>query len=88
MKKNWLLLPKRLRQVIAFSVGSFLVILGLALVVLPERIYTALAASSTNALEKVLFSPLANPKRIVKSKIANATVKPERRLRVLFLFIL
>ena len=35
MKKNWLLLPKRLRQVIAFSVGSFLVILGLALVVLP-----------------------------------------------------
>jgi hypothetical protein len=39
-------------------------------------------------LEKVLLSPLANPKRIVKSKIANATVKPERRLRVLFLFIL
>jgi branched-subunit amino acid transport protein AzlD len=35
VKKNWLLLPKRLRQVIAFSVGSFLVILGLALVVLP-----------------------------------------------------
>ena len=35
MKKNWLLLPKRLRQVIAFSVGSFLVVLGLALVVLP-----------------------------------------------------
>ncbi|MBU6313848.1 MAG: PGPGW domain-containing protein [Actinomycetales bacterium] len=35
MKKNWLLLPKKLRQVIAFSVGSFLVILGLALVVLP-----------------------------------------------------
>ena len=35
MKKNWLLLPKWLRQVIAFSVGSFLVILGLALVVLP-----------------------------------------------------
>ena len=27
MKKNWLLLPKRLRQVIAFSVGSFLVVL-------------------------------------------------------------
>ena len=35
MKKNWLVLPKKLRQVIAFSVGSFLVILGLALVVLP-----------------------------------------------------
>jgi len=35
VKKNWLLLPKKLRQVIAFSVGSFLVILGLALVVLP-----------------------------------------------------
>jgi hypothetical protein len=35
VKKNWLLLPKRLRQVIAFSVGSFLVVLGLALVVLP-----------------------------------------------------
>jgi len=35
VKKNWLLLPKRLRQVIAFSIGSFLVILGLALVVLP-----------------------------------------------------
>ena len=35
MKKNWLLLPKWLRQVIAFSVGSFLVVLGLALVVLP-----------------------------------------------------
>jgi hypothetical protein len=35
VKKNWLLLPKWLRQVIAFSVGSFLVVLGLALVVLP-----------------------------------------------------
>jgi branched-subunit amino acid transport protein AzlD len=35
VKKNWLLLPKKLRQVIAFSVGSFLVVLGLALVVLP-----------------------------------------------------
>ena len=35
MKKNWLLLPKRLRQVIAFSVGSFLVLTGLVLIVLP-----------------------------------------------------
>ena len=35
MKKNWLLLPKRLRQIIAFSLGTFLVLLGLVLVVLP-----------------------------------------------------
>ena len=35
MKKKWLLLPKGLRQVIAFSVGSFLVLAGLVLVVLP-----------------------------------------------------
>ena len=35
MKKSWLLLPKRLRQVIAFTVGSTLVLCGLALVVLP-----------------------------------------------------
>lgn len=35
MKKNWLLLPKRLRQIIAFSVGSFLVLTGLVLIVLP-----------------------------------------------------
>ena len=35
MKKNWLLLPKGLRQVIAFSVGSFLVLAGLVLIVLP-----------------------------------------------------
>jgi drug/metabolite transporter (DMT)-like permease len=35
VKKNWLLLPKGLRQVIAFSVGSFLVLAGLVLIVLP-----------------------------------------------------
>ena len=35
MKKKWLLLPKRLRQIIAFSVGSFLVLSGLVLIVLP-----------------------------------------------------
>ena len=35
MKKNWLLLPKRLRQTIAFSIGSFLVLSGLVLIVLP-----------------------------------------------------
>jgi len=35
VKKKWLLLPKRLRQVIAFSVGSFLVLAGLVLIVLP-----------------------------------------------------
>jgi hypothetical protein len=35
LKKNWLLLPKRLRQIIAFSVGSFLVLTGLVLIVLP-----------------------------------------------------
>jgi len=35
MKKNWLLLPKGLRKVIAFSVGSFLVLTGLVLIVLP-----------------------------------------------------
>lgn len=35
MKKNWLLLPKRLRQAIAFSIGSFLVLSGLVLIVLP-----------------------------------------------------
>ena len=35
MKKKWLLLPKGLRQVIAFFVGSFLVLAGLVLIVLP-----------------------------------------------------
>jgi hypothetical protein len=35
MKKNWLLLPKRVRQVIAFTTGSFLVLSGLVLIVLP-----------------------------------------------------
>ena len=35
MKKNWLLLPKGLRKIIAFSVGSFLVLAGLVLIVLP-----------------------------------------------------
>ena len=35
MKKNWLLLPKGLRKIIAFSVGSFLVLTGLVLIVLP-----------------------------------------------------
>ena len=35
MKKKWSLLPKGLRQVIAFSVGSFLVLAGLVLIVLP-----------------------------------------------------
>ena len=35
MKKNWMLLPKGLRKIIAFSVGSFLVLTGLVLIVLP-----------------------------------------------------
>ncbi len=35
MKEKWLLLPKGLRQVIAFSIGSFLVLAGLVLIVLP-----------------------------------------------------
>ncbi len=35
MKKNWLLLPKGLRKIIAFSVGSFLVLAGVVLIVLP-----------------------------------------------------
>jgi drug/metabolite transporter (DMT)-like permease len=35
VKKKWLLLPKGLRQVIAFSVGLFLVLAGLVLIVLP-----------------------------------------------------
>jgi drug/metabolite transporter (DMT)-like permease len=35
VKKKWLLLPKGLRQVIAFSIGSFLVLAGLVLIVLP-----------------------------------------------------
>jgi drug/metabolite transporter (DMT)-like permease len=35
VKEKWLLLPKGLRQVIAFSVGSFLVLAGLVLIVLP-----------------------------------------------------
>jgi len=34
VKKNWLLLPKGLRKVIAFSIGS-LVLAGLVLIVLP-----------------------------------------------------
>jgi len=35
VKKNWMLLPKGLRKIIAFSVGSFLVLAGLVLIVLP-----------------------------------------------------
>jgi hypothetical protein len=35
VKKNWLLLPKGLRKVIAFSIGSFLVLAGLVLIILP-----------------------------------------------------
>ena len=35
MKEKWLLLPKGLRKIIAFSVGSFLVLAGLVLIVLP-----------------------------------------------------
>jgi hypothetical protein len=35
MKKSWLLIPKRLRQVIAFTIGSTLVLAGIALIVLP-----------------------------------------------------
>jgi hypothetical protein len=35
VKRNWLLLPKGLRKIIAFSVGSFLVLTGLVLIVLP-----------------------------------------------------
>ena len=35
MKRNWLLLPKGLRKIIAFSVGSFLVLAGMVLIVLP-----------------------------------------------------
>jgi len=35
MKKSWLLIPKRLRQVIAFTIGSTLVLAGLALIILP-----------------------------------------------------
>jgi hypothetical protein len=35
VKKNWLLLPKGLRKIIAFSIGSFLVLAGLVLIVLP-----------------------------------------------------
>jgi hypothetical protein len=35
VKKSWLLIPKRLRQVIAFVIGSTLVLIGLALIVLP-----------------------------------------------------
>jgi hypothetical protein len=35
MKKSWLLIPKRLRQVIAFTIGSTLILAGIALIVLP-----------------------------------------------------
>jgi drug/metabolite transporter (DMT)-like permease len=35
VKRNWLLLPKGLRKIIAFSVGSFLVLAGMVLIVLP-----------------------------------------------------
>jgi len=35
VKEKWLLLPKGLRQVIAFSIGSFLVLAGLVLIILP-----------------------------------------------------
>jgi hypothetical protein len=35
MKKSWLLLPKKLRQIIAFTVGSFLILTGVVLIILP-----------------------------------------------------
>jgi drug/metabolite transporter (DMT)-like permease len=35
VKEKWSLLHKGLRQVIAFSIGSFLVLAGLVLIVLP-----------------------------------------------------
>ena len=59
-----------------------------ALVVCPERINMALAASSTKASAKVLFNPFANPNKMVNNKIAKVTVNPDSKLRVRFLLIL
>jgi hypothetical protein len=35
MKKSWLLIPKKIRQVFAFLIGTTLVFAGLALIILP-----------------------------------------------------
>lgn len=35
MKKSWLLIPKKIRQVFAFLIGTTLVVSGLALIILP-----------------------------------------------------
>jgi len=51
VKKNWLLLPKRLRQVIAFSVGSFLVVLGLVVLPGPFTMPLVIAGLIVLALE-------------------------------------
>ncbi|MCX6449013.1 MAG: PGPGW domain-containing protein [Actinobacteria bacterium] len=75
MKKNWLLLPKRIRQIIAFSIGSFLVLAGLVLIVLPGPFTMPLVIAGLFVLavefawaEKLLAKAKAHASKIVPKK--------------------
>ena len=75
MKKKWLLLPKRLRQIIAFSVGSFLVLAGLVLIVLPGPFTMPLVIAGLIVLavefawaERLLAKAKAHANKIVPKK--------------------
>jgi drug/metabolite transporter (DMT)-like permease len=75
VKKNWLLLPKRLRQIIAFSVGSFLVLAGLVLIVLPGPFTMPLVIAGLIVLaaefawaERFLAKAKAHASKIVPKK--------------------
>jgi hypothetical protein len=52
----------------------------------PEFINIELLASPANSLLNVFWKPLAIPNKIVNNIIANATVKPDKRVLSLFLF--
>ncbi|MCX6439597.1 MAG: PGPGW domain-containing protein [Actinobacteria bacterium] len=75
MKKNWLLLPKRIRQIIVFSIGSFLVLAGLVLIVLPGPFTMPLVIAGLFVLavefawaEKLLAKAKAHASKIVPKK--------------------
>ena len=75
MKRNWLLLPKGLRKIIAFSVGSFLVLTGLVLIVLPGPFTMPLVIAGLFVLavefawaERLLAKAKGHASRIVPKK--------------------
>jgi hypothetical protein len=75
VKRNWLLLPKGLRKIIAFSVGSFLVLTGLVLIVLPGPFTMPLVIAGLFVLavefawaERLLAKAKGHASRIVPKK--------------------